>query len=40
MVKMKKEGASRSEFLLQAVKIEGIYVPSFYDVSVTMMMEQ
>ncbi len=31
--KMKDEGASRSEFLLAAAKIEGIYVPSLYDVS-------
>ncbi len=31
--KMKKQGASRREFLTEAAKIEGIYVPSFYDVS-------
>lgn len=31
--KMKKEGASKSDFLHEAAKIEGIYVPSFYDVS-------
>lgn len=30
---MKKEGASRREFLLAAAQIEGIYVPSFYHVS-------
>ena len=29
---MKKRGASKSEFLHEAAKIEGIYVPSFYDV--------
>lgn len=29
----KKRGSSRSEFLHDAVKIEGIYVPSFYHVS-------
>lgn len=29
----KKRGSSRSEFLRDAVKIEGIYVPSFYHVS-------
>ena len=29
---MKKNGASRTEFLEAAVKIEGVYVPSFYDV--------
>ncbi len=31
--RMKSEGASRREFLTEAAKIEGIYVPSFYDVS-------
>lgn len=31
--KMKKSGASKYEFLCEASKIEGIYVPSFYDVS-------
>ena len=30
---MKKQGASRHEFLCEAAKIEGVYVPSFYDVS-------
>ncbi|MCI8991363.1 MAG: TIGR03960 family B12-binding radical SAM protein [Eubacterium sp.] len=29
----KKSGADRQEFLMQAAKIEGIYVPSLYDVS-------
>ena len=29
---MKKNGASRTEFLEAAAKIEGVYVPSFYDV--------
>jgi len=29
----KKKGSSRSEFLRDAVKIQGIYVPSFYHVS-------
>lgn len=29
---MKKQGCTKSEFLKQACKIEGIYVPSFYDV--------
>ena len=29
---MKKAGASRCEFLEAAAKIEGVYVPSFYDV--------
>ncbi|MBZ4669979.1 MAG: Fe-S oxidoreductase [Oscillospiraceae bacterium] len=31
--KMKKDGASKEEFLKEAVKIEGIYIPAFYDVS-------
>lgn len=31
--KMKKEGKSKSEFMREASKIEGVYVPSFYDVS-------
>ena len=30
--KMKKQGAKRTEFLMEAAKIEGVYVPSFYDV--------
>ncbi|MGN0592406.1 MAG: TIGR03960 family B12-binding radical SAM protein [Ruminococcus sp.] len=30
---MKKKGASRQEFLQAAAKIEGIYVPSLYDVT-------
>ncbi len=30
---MKKRGCSKREFLAEAAKIEGIYVPSFYDVS-------
>lgn len=30
---MKKQGASRHEFLLKAAHIEGIYVPSLYDFS-------
>ncbi|MBQ8687452.1 MAG: TIGR03960 family B12-binding radical SAM protein, partial [Ruminococcus sp.] len=30
---MKKKGATRREFLLEAAKIEGIYVPSLYDVT-------
>lgn len=29
----KKKGSSRSEFLIEASKIQGIYVPSFYDVN-------
>lgn len=29
----KKEGTTKEEFLLRASKIEGVYVPSFYDVS-------
>lgn len=31
--KMKKEHKTRKEFLLEAVKIHGIYVPMFYDVT-------
>ena len=31
--KSKKEGKSRSEFLIEASKIEGIYVPALYNVS-------
>ena len=31
--KWKKSGASRKEFLRQAARIEGLYVPQFYDVS-------
>ncbi len=31
--KMKAEGATRSEFLRAAAKIEGVYVPSLYDVT-------
>ncbi len=31
--KMKAAGATRSEFLREAAKIEGVYVPSLYDVS-------
>ncbi len=31
--KMRDEGASRSEFLKAAAKIEGIYVPSLYEIS-------
>ncbi len=31
--RMKSEGASRREFLTEAAKIQGIYVPSFYDIS-------
>ncbi len=30
---MKKQGCSKREFLSEAAKIEGIYIPSFYDVS-------
>ena len=30
---MKKEGKTKKEFLAEVVKIEGIYVPEFYDVS-------
>ena len=29
----KKSGASRKEFLRQAARIEGLYVPQFYDVT-------
>lgn len=29
----KEEGVSKAEFLLRASRIEGVYVPSFYDVS-------
>ncbi len=33
-IKMKKEGASKRDFLLEAARtIEGVYVPAFYDVS-------
>lgn len=31
-IKAKKEGISKKEFLLRASKIDGIYVPQFYDV--------
>lgn len=31
--KMKRGGASRSEFLKEAAEIQGVYVPSLYDVS-------
>ncbi|MDO5559150.1 MAG: TIGR03960 family B12-binding radical SAM protein [Oscillospiraceae bacterium] len=31
--KMKKQGATRSEFLREAAKIEGLYIPSLYDIS-------
>ena len=31
--KMKKENKTKSEFLFEAAKIEGIYVPSFYEVT-------
>ena len=31
--KMKKENKTKSEFLLEAAKIEGVYVPSFYEVT-------
>lgn len=31
--KMKAQGATRSEFLCEAAKIEGVYVPSLYDVT-------
>ena len=31
--KMKKSGATRKEFLIEASKIEGVYVPSLYEVS-------
>lgn len=30
--KMKKQGATRSEFLREAAKIDGLYIPSLYDV--------
>ncbi len=29
---MKKKGASKADFLKEAVKLQGVYVPSFYDV--------
>lgn len=32
-VEMKKKGASKTEFLEAAAKIEGVYVPAFYDVA-------
>ena len=32
-VEMKKKGASKKEFLEAAAKIEGVYVPAFYDVA-------
>lgn len=32
-VEMKKKGASKTEFLEAAAKIEGVYVPVFYDVA-------
>lgn len=32
-VEMKKKGASKTEFLEAASKIEGVYVPAFYDVA-------
>lgn len=32
---LKKKNASKKEFLLEAAKLEGIYVPSFYDVNYT-----
>ncbi|MBQ9937535.1 MAG: TIGR03960 family B12-binding radical SAM protein [Oscillospiraceae bacterium] len=32
-IKHKKMGSSKREFLLEAAKIKGIYVPQFYDVS-------
>lgn len=32
-VEMKKKGASKNEFLEAAARIEGVYVPAFYDVS-------
>lgn len=32
-VEMKKKGASKTEFLEAAARIEGVYVPAFYDVS-------
>lgn len=32
---LKEKNASKEEFLLEAAKLEGIYVPSFYDVTYT-----
>ena len=32
-IKAKKEGLSKQEFLLKASKLDGVYVPSLYDVS-------
>lgn len=32
-VEMKRKGASKTEFLEAAAKIEGVYVPAFYDVA-------
>lgn len=32
-VEMKKKGASKTEFLEAAAKIEGVYIPAFYDVA-------
>lgn len=32
-VKMKEAGATRSEFLREAAKIQGVYVPSLYDIA-------
>ncbi len=32
-VKMKEQGATRSEFLRAAAQIEGVYVPSLYDIA-------
>ena len=32
-VEMKKKGASKTEFLEAAAKIDGVYVPAFYDVA-------
>lgn len=32
-VEMKKKGASKTEFLEAASKIEGVYVPAFYDIA-------
>lgn len=32
-VEMKKKGASKTEFLEAAARIEGVYVPAFYDVA-------
>ncbi len=31
--RMKRQGADKQAFLKEVVKIEGVYVPSFYDVS-------